>query len=96
MATIQAAIATGTQPVDAYYVTQGLAVTRAIGMRGWHVTHVASGMTLEARAFGQRKQARAYQQALLDLPIDWSQDKDALLANTETQIAILNVHNCYR
>jgi hypothetical protein len=96
MPTVHVAVSSGPNAVTAYYVERGLAVTKAVSSAGWRVIHLASGLALEARAFGQRQQARAYQVALLALPVQWTLDKDALLASTEWRNAIREVHNQYR
>lgn len=67
-----------TELTEAYYVRQGLAVTRVLESRTrWHVTHLASSMSLDY-SFSQRQRAKAYQDALLALDIDWTQSDGAL------------------
>src|SRR5262245_17856270 len=65
---------------ESYYATGGLAVTRTRDPRdAWQVTHLASGRAVST-GFSQRRRARAFQQALLTLAVDWSQARDTLRA----------------
>jgi hypothetical protein len=84
----------GMEETDAYYVRQGLAVTRMIDAQRWHVTHLASGLALD-NGFTERWRAKAYQEALLALAIDWQQDRQVILQDKERIRRTFQDFNCY-
>ena len=93
MATVRIALSAKTEiHMRAFYVERGLAVTQAISGAGWRVTHLASGMALDARPFPQRQQARAFQLALLALAVDWTVDATALKATPGMAASVRGLH----
>jgi hypothetical protein len=83
----------GPREAQAWYVSNGLAVQKALYGKGYCVIHLASGTPMELRAFPTRRQARAYQQDLLALPIVWQQPAETIMGNPTTREMILDVHN---
>jgi hypothetical protein len=79
MATVAVTTSAGAEDATAFYVRRGLAVTRTRSSGRWRVTHVASGMALDT-GFRQRQRAKHYQDALLHMDIDWTQDARSLMA----------------
>jgi hypothetical protein len=90
MSTILVAGPSGPTPTDAFYRNAGLAVTRMLDVRThWHVTHIASGLCLDG-GFAHRHHAKRYQERLLGLGIDFTQEAAALRALPDLHTQLLN------
>jgi hypothetical protein len=92
MSTISIATTGGPTAVTACYVQAGLAVTcvpsTVRAHTRWHVTHVPSGLSLGS--FQQRQHAKRYQETLLGLGIDFTQEAAALRALPDLHTQLLN------
>ena len=79
-----------------YYPEKGLAVQCGRSSAAWGVVHVPSGSLMGTCRLGTRAQARAYQQGLLALGVDWEQGLETLAADTalREQVRTLYRQHC--